>query len=334
MKKHVWLGIVGLFLVALISLFGCATTQSTNSTTPATPPTGTTSIEVGSGGSSTLTANTKTGACSIILVDQSKNPITSTNYLNAQNITIDIWSVTSTSTAAATVGTLTYNGGSSGSAITYAMTLDRSGSMSSASNASLETAALAFIAASGASDQGAIINFDDVIKVDQGLTTNKSLLSHAVTNESTGGGNTALFDSMATGVATCAAGSNTRKAVLAMTDGGENSSLTYLTTTAVINYANAHSVPIYCIGFGLTPGSLDELNLQAISNGTGGLYYYAPAAADISTVYGKISSALGSSWTINFTSPVTFTTGTTYYIKVTITYAGGISSSTIFTITI
>ncbi|MBN3032871.1 MAG: VWA domain-containing protein [Candidatus Saganbacteria bacterium] len=303
---------------------------SSSSGGAASPPSGTTSITVGSGGSSTLTANTQTGACSIVLVDQSQTPITSTNYLNVNNIQIEIWT-SGTSSQSATVGTLTYSGGSSGSAISYAMTLDRSGSMSYDSNASLEAAAIAFISGSGASDQGAVINFDDAVKVDQGLTTDKNLLISAVSNESTTSGLTALYDSMGTAVATAAAGSNSRKAVIAMTDGLENSSVNYTTTTAVINYANANSVPIYCVGLG---SSVSASGLQAIASGTGGLYYYAPTAADIADLYNKISSALNSAWTINFTSPVTFTTGTTYYVKVTVTYSGGITASTIFTVTI
>ena len=322
-------------LIASLALFafGCSTTASSSSN-PASPPSGTTSVTVGSGGSTTLTANTKTGACSIVLVDQNQNPITSTNNLNINNIQIEVWSSTSTTSQAATVGTLTYNGGTSGSAISYALTLDRSGSMSYDANASLEAAAVAFINGSGSADQGAVINFDSYVHVDQGLTTNKALLEYAATHESSSGGNTALYDSMATGVATCAAGSNTRKAVIAMTDGGENNSTSYTTTTAVINYANTHKVPIYCVGYGVYAGGSDELNLQAIASGTGGLYYYSPKTSDLTALYNKISSALNSAWTIDFASPITFTTGTTYYVKVTITYSGGITNSTTFTVTL
>jgi Ca-activated chloride channel homolog len=333
LKRYLSLSMFSLLIASLaLFAFGCSTT--TSSSNPASPPSGTTSVTVGSGGSTTLTANTKTGACSIVLVDQNQNPITSTNNLNINNIKIEVWSSTSTTSQTATVGTLTYNGGSSGSAISYAMTLDRSGSMSYDSNASLEAAALAFINNSGASDQGAVINFDSYVHVDQGLTTNKALLKYAATSESSSGGSTALYDSMGTAVATAAAGSNTRKAVIAMTDGGENNSTTYTSTTSVINFANTNKVPVYCVGLGIYQGGSDELALQAIASGTGGLYYYAPSASDISALYSKISSALSSSWTIDFASPVTFTTGTTYYVKVTITYSGGITSSTTFTVTL
>ena len=322
---------VALLFSGLVWVNGCATTISTN--TPAPAPSGTTSIEVGSGGSSTLTANTKTGVCSIVVVDQNQNPIISTNNLNIQNIRIDVWTTTTT-TQTASVGTLTYNGGSSGSAISYAMTLDRSGSMGFVANASLETAAVAFIDNSGVSDQGAVINFSSTVKVDQGLTTDKNLLKYAATHESVSGGLTALFDSIGTAVSTAAAGSNTRKAVLAMTDGAENNSTVYTSKEGVINHANTNSVPVYCIGLGLTQGGADEQDLKDIATGTGGLYYYAPGATDIVSLYNKISSALGSSWTVNFTSPITFVTGTTYYIKITVTYEGGITDSVLFTVTL
>jgi VWFA-related protein len=328
---------LSLGLVAVLGLLiagGCSTTSSSG-TTPAPAPSGTTSIEVGSGGSANLTVNSKTGACSIIVVDQNQNPITSTNNLNIQNITIQVWSTTTTSQTAS-VGTLTYNGGSAGSAVSYAMTLDRSGSMDQAENASLEAAAAAFVNNSGATDQGAIVNFGGNIFVDQGLTTNKSLLLTAVgtPNASIDTGYTALFDSMGTAVSTVAAGSNTRKAVIAMTDGGENHSSVYTSKTAVITHANASNIPIYCVGLGITQGSYDEQNLIDISSGTGGLYYYSPNTASLTDLYNKISTALGSSWTIDFTSPVTFVTGTTYYILITVTYEGGITNSVLYTVTL
>ncbi|MFA4844771.1 MAG: VWA domain-containing protein [Candidatus Margulisiibacteriota bacterium] len=331
--KKTWLGLsLGLVAVMLAVLAtGCATV--TNTANPASPPSGTTTIAVGSGGSATLTANAKTGAASIVVMDQLQNPITSTNNLNIKNITIDIWSTTTT-TQTAVVDTITYSGGSAAQAISYAMTLDRSGSMSSDSNASLESAAVAFINQSGATDQGAIFNFDSYVVMDQALTTDKDLLKVAATMESISGGSTALYDSIGFAILTVEAGANARKAVIAMTDGGENNSVTYNTTGEVVTLALAKSIPVYTVGLGLTAGGADENNLKGIATGSGGFYYYAPTATDIVALYSKVASALNSSWTVNFTSPVTFVTSTTYYVKITVTYDGGITNSVTFTVTV
>lgn len=321
------LGLAAVMLAVLAT--GCATV--TNSNNPAPAPSGTTSIAVGSGGSASLNIN-KSGAASIVVMDQNQSPITSTNNLNIKNITIDMWSTTTT-TQTAVVDTVTYSGGSAAQAISYAMTLDRSGSMSTDSIQSMEAAAVAFINQSGSSDQGAILNFGSYVSMDQGLTTNKDLLKVAATNEISASGSTALYDSIGLSILTVEAGSNPRKAVVAMTDGGENNSYTYTTTDEVVALALSKGIPIYTVGLGLYPGSYDEINLKGIATRSGGFYYYAPTATDIVTLYGKIASALNSSWTVNFTTPITVVTGTTYYIRITVTYDNGISNSVTFTVT-
>ncbi|MFH1386412.1 MAG: vWA domain-containing protein [bacterium] len=335
MSKRLWLGLSSMFIVFVMLLVGltingCSTTVNTT-TTAASPPTGTTTIEVGSGGSATLTANTKTGACSIIVVDQNQNPINSTNYLNVNNITVEVWTVT-TATQSASVGTLTYTGGSSGSAISYCLMLDRSGSMfnSSSTMPSLEAAASTFVDNTKSTDQGCVVNFDSTIKVDQTLTTDKTLLKNAITNESVSGGGTALYDAVVTSVNTVDAGSNARKAVIAMTD-GEDSGASTNTLTSCIAAAKTLSIPVYTVLLGT---SVNPTVLQQISTDTGGVYYSAATATDLAALYDKISSALSSSWTVDFTSPVTFTTGTTYYVRITVTYSGGITNSVVFTVTV
>ncbi|NQT29672.1 MAG: VWA domain-containing protein [Candidatus Saganbacteria bacterium] len=314
--------------LGMIWVAGCGTTSSSD---PASPPSGVASIEVGSGGSAT--GEGTSGTVAFTLADKGDNtPITSTTYLNVHNVTIQIWA-TGVTTQSASVGTLTSHTATTGDPISFAMTLDRSGSMSSADIVSMEAAAKDFVSNMQATDQGAIINFGTTVAVDQGLTSTQSLLNTAIDSSSISGGLTALFDSMGTAVSTVSAASNDRKAVIAMTDGGENASVTYTTTTAVINHANTYNIPIYCVGLGITQGGSAEDNLEAIATGTGGVYYYAPSSTDLADLYDKISSALNNYWTVSFTSPFTFTIGTTYTVKITISYTGGtITAYTTFTL--
>ena len=267
----------------------------------------------------------------VSVVDQDLNPIAGSSYLNVQNVTISIWTTTTT-TQSATVSSVTYTGGSAGSAISYGLTLDRSGSMLSSDIASMETAALAFIDNAGSSDQGSIINFESNVKVDQGLTTDKDLLKYAATNETSSGGMTALYDSIVVAVGTVSAGSNSRKAVVAMTDGDDTYSYAYLgnTLTSCITTAANAGIPVYTVGLG---SGLTSSVLQQIATDTGGLFYSAPTNADLLDLYNKISSALSSSFTINFTSPVTIVSSTTYYVLITVTYEGGITGTLLLTIT-
>lgn len=326
MKKRL-LVFLGLFAcVGLVFMSGCAVTTSSGSD-PATPPSGTTDISVGSAGSATLTAGTDSGSAVLSVVDQDLNAIAGSQYLNVQNVTISIWTTT-TATQSATVSSVSYTGGAAGSAISYAMTLDRSTSMSSDDDTSMEAAAAAFVDNMGTSDQGAVVNFSSTVDVDQGLTSNKDLLKYAVTNESTVHNMTALYDSIIVAVGTVSAGSNSRKAVIAMTDGNDTWSSNTL-TGCITTAANA-GIPVYTVGLG---SGLTSSILQQIADDTGGLYYPAPTNAELLDLYNKISSALNSSFTINFTSPVTIVSSTTYYVLITITYEGGITGTLLLTIT-
>ena len=339
----------------LVILTGC---ESATSSTPepdppagappaASPPSGTTSISLGSAGQTSITGGSTSGEASIVVVDQDQLPIDSTNYLNSQNLKVEIGTAVGTSTSTtgsqlassttpwtfqdATNVIITFQGGAAGGAISYVMTLDRSGSMSLNDLALMEQSAEEFVRNAGAADEGAIINFASRVLVEQSFTTDSSLLISAIRNPSDVGGFTALYDSIGTGISVAETASNSRRAVICMTDGGENASSTYTSVSSVVSYGLSASVPVYCVGLGLSRGSPADQNLQDITFGTNGLYYHSTTSADLVDLYNKISQTLSSSWSITFRSPVTFVTGTTYAVRVTVSYAGGIENSIILT---
>lgn len=341
-------GITSLFVSLL--LVGCdASTPVSPDPGPhlpalASPPAGTTSISVGAGGLATIAAGSTSGKASVVIVDQDQLPIMSTDHLNSQNVTVEVGTSTGASASkrgvrVASTDTLwsfqpakdvsiTFQGGGTGDPVSYVLTLDRSGSMSSTDIDLMERAAEEFVRSAATGDEGAIINFGSDVVIDQSLTSNASLLITAINNPSAGG-YTALYDSIGTGVSVAKNGSKPRKAVICMTDGGENASSQYTSVNAVVTHANSSGVSVHCVGLGLSPGSFAEQNLKDITAGTGGFYYFSPTSADLADLYDKISLALSNTWAITFNSPVAFVAGTQYAIRVTVTYPGGITDSVV-----
>ena len=345
LPSHKHIAPIVLALLLSVWMIGCEDTiPPTTETAP--PPSGTTGISVGSGGLTSVQAGSASGEASIVVVDQNQLPIISTDHLNSKNVKVEVGTAAGTSGSAArfqvasddsngqwtfqeaTDISIAFHGGSTGDAISYVLTLDRSGSMSRTDIALMEQSAEDFVRSAGPTDEGAIINFGSDVVIEQPLTTDNNRLIAAIKNPSAGG-STALFDSIGTGVSVAANGNNVRRAVICMTDGGENASTTYTSASSVVTYANRTGVPVYCVGLGLRMGSAAEQSLKDIASGTGGLYYFSPTSADLADLYDKISRALSNSWTISFNSPVTFVSGTTYAIRITVTYAGGIRDSVV-----
>jgi hypothetical protein len=320
------IGILALGLAVSIGFLvsGCTTTSS-GGNDPAPPPPGLTTPEVGSGGSASLSASN--GTVTFVFLDDDQNPIVSTNYLNINNIRIDIWSTT-TATWTATATQLTAPQTGTAAPIDFGLCLDRSGSMywDPTDMPSLEAAAKTFVNNMQTGDVGCVVNFDDTNVVDQPMTSVATLLVNAIENPSLWNGGTKLFDAIVTTVGTVAAGTNTRKAVIAMTDGDSSAGVG---EAAAIAAANAAGIPLYMVGL----GNYTESQLRSLADATGGFTYLTPTAAELVDLYNKISTALSSAWSLTFSSSVTFTTSTVYYVKITITYSDGTTASAVFVVT-
>ena len=326
--------------LGVLLLFGCEGTMETPQVM-AKPPAGTTGITVGSSGYASLKAGTTSGEVGIFIVDQDNNPFADASYLNSANVSVEVRRMSSVRSNArsatlqpatlqpAQTGTsasdirVTYRGGSAGQSISYALTLDRSGSMSSSDISNMEQAALSFVRSTRTGDEGAVINFGSSVVVDQGLTNDSGRLATAIQNPGSTGQATALFDSIGSAVTVLDRAVNPIRAVICMTDGGENSSSYFRTEESVISHANAKRIPVHCIGI----GGANERVLRSITGQTNGLYSSSSSTADLADLYQKISKTLSSSFGIAFTSPVAFVRGDTYEVKVTVTYENGITDS-------
>lgn len=95
------------------------------------------------------------------------------------------------------------------------------------------------------------------------------------------GSGTALYDAIQFALERLQGESSDRvRAVIALTDGGDNSS--GKTMQNIIDKAKQLSIPVFTIGLG---SSIERVKLQKIADDTGGKYYEAPNEDDLEEIY-------------------------------------------------
>jgi Ca-activated chloride channel family protein len=152
------------------------------------------------------------------------------------------------------------------------LVLDRSGSMRGQPNTDLERAASTFVNLMGNRDYGAVINFSyySSIELAQDFTQDKNALLAAINGRDAGGA-TALYSAIWLGLDITSRRQGAR-AVIAMTDGGDNDSDRSL--GEVITRADQTGIPVFTVG--LAGFDLDEYPLQQLADNTGGLISLLP----------------------------------------------------------
>lgn len=131
---------------------------------------------------------------------------------------------------------------------------------------------------SGTNDRVALITFETTLGVNQALTDNYTKARQTLdTLEPLGGTNMgagiqAALDRLGTTPATPSA----RKQIILLTDGFNNDGMT---NEEILNgpakIAKSRNIPIYTIGFGLVPQTVDEQFLGDLARATGGAYTFA-----------------------------------------------------------
>ncbi|NTV51669.1 MAG: VWA domain-containing protein [Candidatus Firestonebacteria bacterium] len=306
--------------VAALSLSGCFKNP--------TDPFGSGGSGSGSAGITKNTGDTQTTAISaaasqvnhhgvyLSVLNQAGNPIPA-SYFQGANFQIN-YNGTTVKSGSITLSTAS----GSGQAISTSLVLDYSGSMSG-DITSLETAASSFVNNMQAADRGEIIKFDDSIVEEKAFTADKTALLAGIHSTDYFGGSTALYDAIYMGV-THTAHETGQRAVVAFTDGGENASTFITSQAALITAAKSNGVPIFTIGL----GSADTTSLQDISSQTGGFFYNAPTAADLTTIYQKIAQAFTNTVILSWPG-FTYQSGALLVIQVTYICATGTYTSTI-----
>ncbi len=172
-------------------------------------------------------------------------------------------------------------------AVSVALVLDASGSMTGAGNTGTIAAGNAFIdLMDGTIDQASVVWFESTVTIRQTVTSNKAELRTAV-NELPANGATACWDGIYTGVQELiASGSNPCRSVIALTDGGDNSS--NHTPQDIIALANRNRIRIFTVGL----GGVEPTNLELIALLTGGKFYQTNDASNLTMIFQEIGTII------------------------------------------
>jgi hypothetical protein len=135
-------------------------------------------------------------------------------------------------------------------------------------------------------------------------------------------GLTALYDAIAVGIDHLKAGTRDRKALIVLSDGGDNAS--HRTVEDVIQVAQRSSATIYTIGlYDDTNRDRNPAVLQNVARLSGGRAYFPDSVGDLEKVWRDIAGALRSQYTIGYRSSNPKRDGMFRNVKITASRSGG-----------
>jgi len=228
------------------------------------------------------TAGATSDKAFVTVVDQLGNPVTNlgdlvfalTETQNAQSFPVD------------------FNVAFTNEIISISIVLDYSESMFDI-NAILpmETAVVNFTGQLAADDEAEIIKFNETIEVVQPFTTDKRALEIAIAEtDFPSRAVTELYPAIIKGIDDVALRDPmNRKAVVVITDGRNFSFSPNITIDTVIADAEAKDIPVFTIGLG---NDLDVVDLEKLSNQSGGLFYRSFTEENLEDIYNQIADAL------------------------------------------
>jgi len=177
--------------------------------------------------------------------------------------------------------------------ISVALALDRSGSVAGTSLLMIKEGAYRFVELfqqhSTGRDEGAIFSFGDDVTMHQGMTTELGLLNEGIRTIYPFG-LTALYDAIIDALNEVANnGTNAIKAVIVLTDGGDNNSIANVQD--VIARALQLGIPVHCLTAVYHAMDPDDLvRMKLIADATGGEYLEMEHPDEILLVFNSIMS--------------------------------------------
>ncbi|MBM4157616.1 MAG: VWA domain-containing protein [Ignavibacteria bacterium] len=318
--------LVLLIIAAVVVTFSYTGCKKDETVTPAPPVTSITATGTIRG----VTPDTATGT--LIVTDQNGNPI---QGLQSNNVVATLsWNNKGPDTISCQgVVTLVPNTGG-GKNVASAITMDYSGSMYQSWIVLMKKAIKTYISKMQTNDISEIIKFDDQVVVVRPFTSDKNLLNRAVDSlDNYFGGATALYQSINQGINDAAMQSAQQyiRAVVAFTDGGENSSS--VSKDSIVRNAKRNAIPIYTVGFFYdTTGQYAWYDLKSISDSTGAFAFWAntqdTTGAGLEDIYNKISGQLANSYTITIYWPcgTQIPSGVLVNVRTTVTYNNLVST--------
>jgi VWFA-related protein len=202
--------------------------------------------------------------------------------------------------------------------------IDNSGSMRG-KRAEVANDAFAFVGASNPEDETFVVNFNE--KVYMGLpdstrfTNDQDQLRSALLRTAPGG-LTALYDALATGLEHLKTGTRERKALVVLSDGGDNASRRDLDD--VLEIAQRSNATIYTIGiYDDSDADRNPRVLRKIAQLSGGRAYFPDSLNDLGQVWRDIAGGIRSQYTIGYFSSNLNRDGMFRKVKITASRNGG-----------
>jgi VWFA-related protein len=185
--------------------------------------------------------------------------------------------------------------------ITVALMRDMSGSMLPERDLT-DAAVKQFIASLQTDDRACYGVFGGSVLVNRRLTSDHNQLMAALSTPVPAfRGGTALWDAVSVGMQLLG-GQSGRRVVVAMTDGGENRSVTDVTTLEATIVRD--EVMFYMLGLTTRPGTQDAprdlKRAAAVASNTGGGYFYVRPGDDLTAAFQRVSDELHHQYLLGF----------------------------------
>jgi Ca-activated chloride channel homolog len=187
--------------------------------------------------------------------------------------------------------------------VTVGLVVDNSGSMIP-KRPEVIAAALAFVRSSNSQDQMFVVNFNE--RVSFGLprsmpfTDQPDQLNLAFSRTATTG-KTALYDAISDAVEHLTLGKHDKKALIVVSDGGDNASRHTLSETMAL--AIKSDAMIYTIGlFGLDDPDRNPRVLKELAKATGGDAFFPETTKDVRTICERIAQEIRNQYTVTYVS--------------------------------
>jgi Ca-activated chloride channel homolog len=174
-------------------------------------------------------------------------------------------------------------------------------------------AARAFVRATNPQDDIFILHFNEVIlwglSPEISFTGDRRLLYEAL-DRMTVDGRTALYAAIAEGLKHLNKSSLTKKALIVLSDGGDN--MGPLKMDDVVKLADLSGASFYAIGiYDPMDGDADPRVLRNLANRTGGEAYFPQQVDDVRSLCERIAATLRNQYALSY-SPPSWATGPTY----------------------
>ena len=207
--------------------------------------------------------------------------------------------------------------------LTVGLIVDHSGSMASKLR-DVAAAVLAFAHSSNPDDEMFVVDFDDSVSVEllhgKPFTSDPEELRGAVTAVSARG-QTALYDAIAEGFLHLQLGRWNKKALLVVSDGGDNISRN--TFKQALEMARSSHAVIYAIGLVSESGQEENPGvLRRLCQDTGGIAFFPAKGASIESVMSQIARDLRGEYMLAYPPPANVEAGTFRKVEVTVSAPG------------